>query len=126
LEPAKRANLRLSGDGKWMRESAVEKYLVSEVEKCGGLCPKFSSPSNRGVPDRLMLLPGGLIVFVEVKAPGKRPTELQRFWLERLELLGFSTAVVDSRETVREAVQRFSTQAMTMALTREEGEGAPR
>lgn len=48
-------------------EKKVEAYLVSETRKLGGVAYKFTSPGRRGVPDRLVILPGNRIAFVEVK-----------------------------------------------------------
>ena len=59
------------------RERDVEKKLVESVKRKGGLCPKFTSPGMDGVPDRIVLMPGGRIAFVELKAPGKRMRPLQ-------------------------------------------------
>jgi hypothetical protein len=56
-----------------VKESAIERRLVTEAVKRGGLAPKFVSPGLDGVPDRLLLFPGGKLAFVEVKAPGIRP-----------------------------------------------------
>ena len=53
-----------------MRESIVEKKFAAEVKKRGGLAVKFVSPGFNGVPDRLVLFPGGRMAFVELKAPG--------------------------------------------------------
>ena len=53
-----------------MREAEIEARLVRGVKEAGGLCYKFVSPGNPGVPDRLILLPGGRILFVELKTPG--------------------------------------------------------
>jgi hypothetical protein len=54
-----------------MRESVIEKALGIRVKELGGLCEKFVSPGRVGVPDRIITLPGGIIIFVELKAPGK-------------------------------------------------------
>lgn len=83
-----------------MRESLIEKYLRTEVERLGGRCLKFSSPGTRGVPDRITLLPGGVIVFVEVKAPRKQLRKLQEHWFEVLGTLGQRVEMVDSYEGV--------------------------
>ena len=55
-----------------MREKTTETKLVKAVRAIGGLAPKFVSPGLDGVPDRLVLLPGGRIAFIELKAQGKR------------------------------------------------------
>ena len=54
-----------------MREKTIEKKLADAVKSRGGLAPKFTSPGFDGMPDRIVLLPGGRMAFVEVKAPGK-------------------------------------------------------
>ena len=79
-----------------MVEKDVELALVKRVKEMGGLALKFTSPARRSVPDRLVLLPGGRVVFVECKAPGKRPTVLQAKEHERLRALGFEVVVVDN------------------------------
>jgi hypothetical protein len=81
-----------------MRESAIETRLKRRVEHLGGKCLKWSSPAQRGVPDRICLLPGGRVVFVEVKAPGQKPTPLQAHILEMLSGLGANAVVIDSVE----------------------------
>ena len=60
-----------------MREKQLEQKLVRAVKVADGICPKFVSPGTDGMPDRMILLQGGRIGFVEVKAPGKKPRPLQ-------------------------------------------------
>ncbi|MGN7309247.1 VRR-NUC domain-containing protein, partial [Bacillus subtilis] len=60
-----------------MKESQIESYLRDKIKALGGIAYKFVSPGNSGVPDRMVLLPKGRTVFVELKAPGKKPTKLQ-------------------------------------------------
>lgn len=81
----------------YYRENLIEKYLVAEVKKAGGMAYKFVSPGRRSVPDRIVLLPGGRIVFVECKAPGKPPRADQLREHERLRALGFSVVVLASK-----------------------------
>lgn len=85
-------------------ESELERRLVTEVRKAGGMCLKFTSPSTRGVPDRIVLMPGGVMSFVEVKAPGRRPSRLQEVMHHRLRSLGFRVFVVDEVEGIREVI----------------------
>lgn len=82
------------------REKSIEQYLVKRVKELGGRAYKFVSPGNDGVPDRIVCLPGGKVCFVELKAPGKTPTELQKVQLSRLREIGCQTAVIDSKELV--------------------------
>jgi hypothetical protein len=89
----------------FMREKQIEARLKREVKKIGGLALKFASPGNAGVPDRIVLLPKGKVVFVELKAPGKnlRPLQIKR--KEQLETLGFKVYVIDSYEKVDVFIQ---------------------
>lgn len=72
-----------------MRESAIEKK-VNDFAKANGIISlkleagRFSS----GKPDRQFLY-NGKVLFIEFKAPGKKPTELQAKWQEKLTASGF-------------------------------------
>jgi len=81
-----------------MLEKHIERALCERVKKLGGLCEKFVSPGRRSVPDRIVTLPGGKVVFVEVKAPGKKPTELQERDHARRRVLGCRVVVIDSMD----------------------------
>ena len=83
-----------------MRESTIERKLVIEVKKRGGLAVKFVSPGLDGVPDRLVLLPGGSIAFIEIKAPGKRMRPLQQMRAKKLATLGFKVYCIDNKEMI--------------------------
>ena len=83
-----------------MLEKTIEAALVRRVKELGGLCEKFVSPGRRSVPDRLVTLPGGRIVFIEVKAPGKGPTELQERDHWRRRKLGCEVLVINNIEDV--------------------------
>ena len=84
-----------------MLESTIEAALLTRVRSLGGMCEKFTSPSHRSVPDRLCTFPGGVIVFVEVKAPGKKPTSLQQRDHDRRRAFGCDVRVIDSLEAAR-------------------------
>ncbi len=83
-----------------MREKDVEQRLFKAVRHSGGLALKFVSPGFNGVPDRLLLFPGGRLVFCEVKAPGEKPRPLQVHRMEQLRALGFRVYVVDGEEKI--------------------------
>lgn len=83
-----------------MRESTLERILVREVERIGGKAPKWVSPGNRGVPDRIVILPDGRTVYVEMKAPGKSLGLLQEKWAKTLRGLGHKVYKIDSREEI--------------------------
>jgi hypothetical protein len=79
-----------------MYERDIEAALVRRVKELGGMCEKFVSPSRRAVPDRIVTLPGGYIVFVELKAPGMRPSVAQQRDHERRRALGCDVRVIDT------------------------------
>lgn len=90
-----------------MEENKIEKYLKLQVEKLGGKAFKFVSPGVVGVPDRLVLLPGGRILFVELKAPGKKPRPIQVRVIEKIRSLGFRVEIIDSKERVLEVLNEI-------------------
>ena len=90
-----------------MREKTKETKLVQAVRAKGGLAPKFTSHGFDGVPDRLILLPGGKVAFIELKAPGKtlRPLQVRR--KRQLEALGFSVYCIDRPEQIETVLQEI-------------------
>ena len=91
-----------------MTEKQVEQRLKRRIEKeiPGAKCIKFVSPGCRGVPDRIILLPGGWVVFAEVKKPGEKPRQTQLFMHERLRRIGFMVlGCVDGPSAVDVAVE---------------------
>ena len=91
-----------------MREKQVEKKLVEAVRKRGGLCPKFISPGLTGVPDRIVLLPGGHMAFAELKAPGCKPRPLQAARGGQLRALGFRVYVIDRIDQIGGVLDEIS------------------
>lgn len=83
-----------------MREKIIEQHLVKAVKTSGGIAPKLVSPGFDGMPDRLVLLPGGKVGFVEVKAPGKEPRPLQVARHGLLQRLGFKVYILDDPEQI--------------------------
>ena len=81
-----------------MLEKTIEAALVKRVKALGGMAEKFTSPNKRSVPDRIVTLPGGVIIFVELKAPGKLPTELQQRDHTARRALGCDVRVIESIE----------------------------
>ena len=92
-----------------MREKTIEGKLVKAVKIMGGLAPKFVSPGLDGVPDRLVLLPGGKIAFIELKAPGKELRPLQVRRKRQLESLGFLVYCIDSAEKIGVIINEIQT-----------------
>ncbi|KLU15566.1 MULTISPECIES: VRR-NUC domain-containing protein [Xenorhabdus] len=80
-----------------IREDVIERHLVNEVKKAGGIAYKFVSPGRRGVPDRIVILPNGRVVFVECKSPGEKPRPDQLREHERLRAMRQTVVVLDSK-----------------------------
>lgn len=83
-----------------MLERHIEQALVKRVKELGGMAEKFIS-GRRSVPDRLVTLPGGVIIFVELKNEGKHATPLQELDHERRRALGCDVRVINSMEDAR-------------------------
>ncbi|MGI6349899.1 MAG: VRR-NUC domain-containing protein [Eubacteriales bacterium] len=88
-----------------MTEKQIESYLRDEVKKAGGIAYKFVSPGNAGVPDRLVVMPGGKILFVELKAPTGKPTTLQELQMHRLAALGAEVFIIRGKEQIDELIE---------------------
>lgn len=86
-------------------ERDVEGYLVRVVQERGGLCLKLDSSGMKGIQDRLILLPGGCVWFVELKKPGGRVGVLQQVRKRQIERLGFRSAIVWTKAGVDELVR---------------------
>lgn len=84
-----------------MAEKDIERKLKKRVEALGCLCLKFESPGFTGVPDRMVLMPGGEMFFVETKAPGKKERPRQEYVQRQLRALGFIVmSSIDSEEGI--------------------------
>lgn len=91
-------------------ENSIEKRLVTEVERVGGWCLKLPAIHNAGLPDRLCLFPGGEVVFVELKAFGKKPRKIQLFMHRKIRALGFRAEVVDTPEQIKKIIKEYEEQ----------------
>jgi hypothetical protein len=83
-----------------VNEKFIEQKLATAVKSKGGIALKFVSPSYAGMPDRLILMPGGMMAFAELKAPGMKPRPLQKARHEMLRRLGFRVYVIDGIEQI--------------------------
>lgn len=91
-----------------MLEKDVEGYLRRRIrDRLGGMALKFVSPGLSGVPDRIVLLPGGRIVFVETKAPGKKLRKLQEYVCGLIADQGFDVRRIDTKAGVDAFVQEM-------------------
>jgi hypothetical protein len=83
-----------------MLENKIERRLVERAKQAGGMAIKWVAPAMAGVPDRIVFLPAGVVIFVELKAPGKQSTPLQVRIQQMLRDLGADVRVIDSLEAV--------------------------
>ncbi|MEX6493300.1 VRR-NUC domain-containing protein [Fusobacterium animalis] len=88
-------------------EKEIEAYLVRSVKNKKGLCMKWTSPGNAGVPDRIIMIPGGKVYFVELKAEGKRNnlSPLQKNFILKLKNLNCDVKVIASFQEVDEFIE---------------------
>lgn len=90
-----------------MLEKQLEHYFMRVMEMKNCLCWKFVSPGMAGVPDRIVIPPWGRVIFVELKAPGKRLRKLQKVRREQLKAQNVDVWVIDSKEKVDKFVQYY-------------------
>ncbi len=85
-----------------MRESEIEARLVRGIREVGGLCYKFVSPGNPGVPDRLAVLPEGQIIFVELKTEVGRLANIQKWQIAEMRKRGADVRVLKGLDAVQD------------------------
>lgn len=83
-----------------MLEKDIERKLIRYVKSKGGLCIKLNSSSMVGLPDRLVILKNK-IIFVELKAPGKKPRKMQLAVMELLKNLDCDVRIIDNLEDIK-------------------------
>lgn len=89
-------------------EKAVDKYLVKEVEKAGGMCLKYDNGNKSGYPDRICLMPGGVTFWVELKGTGLEPRPLQWHRITEMRELGHIVYVADSYDKVDKIILKHA------------------
>lgn len=90
-----------------MKESAFEKRVGMEVGKLGGVYLKLTG--IKGIPDRIVLLPGGKVGFIELKALGEKPRNIQKKWISQLKDLGFVSDWADNFEKAMRLIDDIQT-----------------
>lgn len=90
-----------------MSEKTIEQALKNAIQADGGICWKLTCPGVDGVPDRICLK-AGRALFVEVKAPGKKPRPLQQRRMNQLREQGFTCLVIDSMHQIEEVRRALS------------------
>jgi hypothetical protein len=82
------------------QEARVEQFLAQEVRKRGGMCEKLV-PARKGMPDRMVIWPGGRICLIEVKTETGRLSAAQEVWIGRAQALGAPVTTIFGRRGVR-------------------------
>ncbi len=88
-----------------MLEKEIERRMVKMVRERGGLCYKFVSPSNPGVPDRLIITPDGRVIFVEIKTDIGRLAKIQKWQISEMQKRGADVRVVKGWDAVKKLVE---------------------
>ena len=91
-----------------MTEKEIERYFVWAAERAGGKTYKFTSPTQRGVSDRVACMPDGTAWFVELKKPGGRLSKLQELFADEMMKLGQHYACLWSKEDIDAWAANFS------------------
>ena len=90
-------------------EKDIELKLRTTVQRIGGLCLKWVCPGWAGIPDRIILMPGGRIIFVETKRPkGGKVSPMQIYWRRTLEGYGFKVRHVYNENDIKKLVEEVS------------------
>ena len=92
-----------------MKESTLERRLVDGVKRAGGIAWKFTSPANAGVPDRLITMPGGRVIFVELKTETGTLAPIQRVQQNKLKLLGHDVRTLYGKQEVEDFIDELQT-----------------
>lgn len=103
-------------------EKSIENILRKAVEDEGGMCLKWVCPGHKGVPDRMILFPGGIIAFVELKRPGAKVKAggLQEWWLQRLVEFGFPCYEISRKYQAVALAKRLSMGSQMRQLSAED------
>lgn len=88
-----------------MKESQIEKYMVCKVKAYGGLCFKFVSPGNPGVPDRIVITPTGKTIYVELKTEVGRLSNIQKWQITEMQKHGVDVRILYGVDAVKEFLE---------------------
>lgn len=96
-----------------MLESTIEKYLVEEIKKLGGMCLKFTSPSTSGVPDRIIITENGKVIFVELKTEKGRLSKIQKYVTGEMMKRGANVRIVKGLAEVKQLLTEIEREVRT-------------
>lgn len=88
-------------------EKAIERKLIEAVKAWGGVCLKYHNGQSIGYPDRVVLLPHGVTLWVEVKSKGQKPRKAQALRIEQLQRLGHYATYIDNTEAIGQLLQDY-------------------
>lgn len=88
-------------------EKTLERKLSQEIKALGGWSLKLLAQHISGLPDRLCLLPGGVMFFVEVKSTGQKPRKIQLHVQNKLRELGFEVFVIDNTPDLKKLIRSY-------------------
>ena len=94
------------------KEARIENWLVRQVRDLGGICDKFTSPSNPGVPDRLIVMPGGRVIFVELKTETGKLANIQVWQHKRYRERGADVRLIKGMDEARKLVEELKEYAV--------------
>lgn len=94
------SNIKNIADHAEVSEKSIERYLCDLVKKLGGVCLKYSNPNAVGYPDRAAVMPGGKLIWFELKSKGKKVSKVQAIRASHLESIGHTVYVCDSKESI--------------------------
>ncbi len=90
-----------------MLEKTIERKFAAALRARGAMAWKFVSPGRQGVPDRIVLMPGGKVAFVELKTETGKLSPMQRATIERMRALGHDVRVVYGAQQAMEIVEEL-------------------
>lgn len=95
-----------------MLEKEIEKKLVEGIRRLGGRAYKWVSPGSNGVPDRIIVMPGGRILFVELKTSTGVVSKLQKMQIRMLSQMGCDVRVVFGMDGVQDLLDKLTAERM--------------
>lgn len=90
-----------------MLEKHIEQKFKKAVENAGGICLKLDPTTMVGIPDRLAILPGNHIAFIELKAPGKHPRPIQTHRHNQLRAIGCMVRILDNPDDIERLIHEI-------------------
>lgn len=90
-----------------LSEKNIERHLTNGVKKLGGMCLKFVSPSTSGVPDRIIILPNGRIIFAEIKTDEGKLSKIQEYVIDEMKKRGADVRVLYGLKDVKSFMEEM-------------------